>query len=76
MRYIPTVSPMREFVGKIGIIKEIMRGWEGDNRYALGGECNLSRCRECNLELVGPSSPFEESLIAYIAKEKKELGLG
>ena len=68
---------LREVVGKVGVITECkLTSWsDWPLRYVVVGECNLSNCKQENLELVGPVSPFEENLMAYIAAEKKELGL-
>jgi hypothetical protein len=64
---------MREHCGEIAYIEKLGTGMNED-RYQLANS-ELRCCMEESLTLVSPASPFEESLIAYIAKEKKELGL-
>ncbi len=58
-----------------GTVRERNKDFSDKNRYGVDGRIGLSHCREENLEFVAMSE-LEIGIAAYIAKEKKELGLG
>lgn len=60
-----------ELIGREGVVTAITLG----GKLVVGGDLRLMGCRPGNLELVKPLSALETNLAAYIAAEKKELGL-
>lgn len=60
-----------ELIGKQGTVESITLG----GKLIIKGDLCLMGCRPGNLELVKPLSALEADLVAYIASEKKELGL-